>query len=89
VSQPFRCCASNTLTMPPRQGNLQGGDSNYFRRPVGTTMKFAVVWHYPHITALVLDDDFDFSAALSDDQIQRLVQYNDDSWVHSLFAIGD
>ena len=56
---------------------------------MGRTLKFAVIWHYPHITALVLDDDFDFSAALSDDQIQRLVQYNDDSWVHSLFAIGD
>lgn len=26
-----------------RQGNLQGGDSNYFKRPVGTKLKFAVV----------------------------------------------
>jgi len=72
-----------------RQGNLQGGDSNYFKRPVGRMMKFAVVWHYPHITALVLDDDFDFSSSMSDDQIQRLVSYDPDSWTHSLFAIGD
>ncbi|KAF2831434.1 hypothetical protein CC86DRAFT_443130 [Ophiobolus disseminans] len=72
-----------------RQGNLQGGDSNYFKRPVGRKMKFAVVWHYPHITAMVLDDSFDFSSSLSDAQIQRLVAYDADSWVHSLFAIGD
>jgi hypothetical protein len=72
-----------------RQGNLEGGDSNYFKRPVGRMLKFAVIWHYPSITARVLDDGFDFSASLSSDQIQRLVSYNPDSWVHSLFAIGD
>ncbi|KAL6711931.1 target of Sbf [Coniothyrium glycines] len=72
-----------------RQGNLEGGDSNYFKRPVGRTMKFAVVWHFPHITALVLDDDFDFSATISNEQIQSLVSYDPSSWVHSLFAIGD
>ena len=52
-------------------------------------MKFAVVWHYPHITALVLDDGFDFGTSLSDEQMQRLVEYDPDNWVHSLFAIGD
>jgi hypothetical protein len=72
-----------------RQGNLEGGDSNYFKRPVGRTIKFGVVWHYPHITAVVLDNDFDFAASLSDDQIQTLVSYDPNSWVHSQFAIGD
>ncbi|CAN9340353.1 unnamed protein product [Alternaria sp. RS040] len=72
-----------------RQGNLEGGDSNYFRRPVGQTMKFAVVWHYPHITVLVLDDKFDFSQSMSDDAMRKLVAYDPDSWVHSLYAIGD
>lgn len=72
-----------------RQGNLEGGDSNYFKRPVGTTLKFAVVWHYPHITARVLDDDFDFADVLTEDQIGDLVAYDPDSWVHSLFPIGD
>ncbi|CBX95498.1 hypothetical protein LEMA_P026500.1 [Plenodomus lingam JN3] len=72
-----------------RQGNLEGGDSNYFKRPVGATMKFAVVWHYPHITAMVLDDSFDFGERLSDALVQRLVQYDPNSWVHSLFPIGD
>ncbi|KAH3957684.1 hypothetical protein HBI49_016560 [Parastagonospora nodorum] len=72
-----------------RQGNLEGGDSNYFRRPVGRMLKFAVIWTFPNITALVLDDDFDFSESLSDDQIRQLVSYDPDSWVHSLFAIGD
>ncbi|KAH8732758.1 putative TOS1-like glycosyl hydrolase-domain-containing protein [Phaeosphaeriaceae sp. PMI808] len=72
-----------------RQGNLQGGDSNYFKRPVGKKLKFAVIWHYPHITARILDSSFDFSSSLSNDQMQRLVAYDADSWVHSLFAIGD
>jgi hypothetical protein len=52
-------------------------------------MKFVVVWHYPNITASVLDDDFNFSTSLSNDQVQQLVSYDPDSWVHSLFAIGD
>ncbi|OAL55744.1 hypothetical protein IQ07DRAFT_618163 [Pyrenochaeta sp. DS3sAY3a] len=72
-----------------RQGNLEGGDSNYFKRPVGKRLKFAVVWHYPHITAMVLDDGFDFATRLSNEQTQKLVQYDPNSWVHSLFAIGD
>lgn len=71
-----------------RQGNLEGGDSNYFQRPVGTMLKFAVVWTFPNITALVLDDDFDFNDSLSDAQMQQLVSYDPDSWVHSLFSIG-
>ncbi|KAF9699574.1 hypothetical protein EKO04_002562 [Ascochyta lentis] len=72
-----------------RQGNLEGGDSNYFKRPVGRALKFAVVWHYPHITARVLDDDYNFPEALSEDEINSLVAYDPDSWVHSLFPIGD
>ncbi|KAF1830204.1 hypothetical protein BDW02DRAFT_573250 [Decorospora gaudefroyi] len=71
-----------------RQGNLEGGDSNYFKRPIGQTMKFALVWHFPHITALVLDDNFDFTETLSEAQLQRLVAYDPESWVHSLFPIG-
>jgi hypothetical protein len=72
-----------------RQGNLEGGDSNYFKRPVGYRTKFAVVWHYPNITAMVLNDDFEFDASLSQNQIQQLVSYDSNSWVHSLFVIGD
>lgn len=72
-----------------RQGNLEGGDSNYFKRPVGATLKFAVVWYYPHITVRVLDDNFDFADGLRKDQIDDLVAYDPDSWVHSLFPIGD
>jgi len=71
-----------------RQGNLEGGDSNYFSRPVGKTMKFAVVWHYPHITAMVLDNRFYFSESMTDDAVRKLVAYDPDSWTHSLFAIG-
>ncbi|KAF2855473.1 hypothetical protein T440DRAFT_474885 [Plenodomus tracheiphilus IPT5] len=72
-----------------RQGNLEGGDSNYFRRPVGQKVKFAVLWHFPHITAMVLDNSFKFGESLSDALVQKLVQYDPNSWVHSLFPIGD
>jgi hypothetical protein len=72
-----------------RQGNLEGGDSNYFLRPVGRKLRFAVVWHYPHITATVLDDDYEFGDSLTEEQVESLVAYDPDSWVHSLFPIGD
>jgi hypothetical protein len=38
---------------------------------------------------LVLDDKFDFSQSMSDDAMKKLVAYDPDSWVHSLYAIGD
>ena len=52
-------------------------------------LKFAVVWHFPHITARVLDDDYDFPEYLTEGQIDALVAYDPDSWMHSLFPIGD
>ncbi|KAH6638068.1 putative TOS1-like glycosyl hydrolase-domain-containing protein [Boeremia exigua] len=72
-----------------RQGNLEGGDSNYFKRPVGKKLKFAVVWHFPHITARVMEDDYEFPDSLAEGQIDALVAYDPDSWVHSMFPIGD
>jgi hypothetical protein len=51
-------------------------------------LKFAVIWAFPNITAFVLDDGFDFNNSLSNSQIQQLVSYDPDSWVHSLFPIG-
>ncbi|KAH7123639.1 putative TOS1-like glycosyl hydrolase-domain-containing protein [Dendryphion nanum] len=72
-----------------RQGNLEGGDSNWFRRPVRKTMKFAVVFHEYNITAVVLDDGFDFLQTLNEGDIQRIIGYDADSPAHSLFAIGD
>ncbi|KAF2707669.1 hypothetical protein K504DRAFT_470057 [Pleomassaria siparia CBS 279.74] len=71
-----------------RPGNLEGGDSNYFRRPVGRTLKFAVVLYQFNITATVLGDEFVFGKSLSMDQVKSVVQYDPDSSTHSLFAIG-
>jgi hypothetical protein len=71
-----------------RQGNIEGGDSNYFRRPVGQTLKFAVVFYGYNITATVLDDEFVFSEGLEESVISEMVQYDPDSDSHSLFAIG-
>lgn len=72
-----------------RSGNLEGGDSNYFKRPVGTMVKFAVVWNFPDIIVMLLADDFEFETVLSDDQVQTLVMYDADSSEHSLFVIGN
>ncbi|KAF9736232.1 hypothetical protein PMIN02_006794 [Paraphaeosphaeria minitans] len=72
-----------------RQGNLEGGDSNYFRRPVGRTIKFAVVFHNWNITARVLDDGFDIGASLTQAQIDDILAYDASDNSHSLFLIGD
>jgi hypothetical protein len=72
-----------------RQGNLEGGDSNYFRRPVGRTLKFAVVFYQFNITATVLDNEFVFGEGLDERVIKNIVNYDPDSSIHSLFAIGN
>ena len=71
-----------------RQGNLESGDSNYFQRPVGRTLKFAVVFYEFNITATVLDDGFLFGEGLEESVVREIVQYDPDSNSHSLFAIG-
>ncbi|KAF2442521.1 hypothetical protein P171DRAFT_523321 [Karstenula rhodostoma CBS 690.94] len=72
-----------------RPGNLEGGDSNYFLRPVGRTIKFAVVFHHWNITARVLDDGFDFGASLTQAQIDAILAYDASDYSHSLFSVGD
>ncbi|KAF2636177.1 hypothetical protein P280DRAFT_410219 [Massarina eburnea CBS 473.64] len=72
-----------------RQGNLEGGDSNYFGRPVGRMLKFVVVFHNWNITARVLDDSFDFSQDLTEAQIYKILGYDMNDKSHSLYAIGD
>lgn len=72
-----------------RPGNIEGGDSNYFLRPVGRTIKFAVVFYNWNITARVLDDGFDFGASLTQAQIDDILAYDRNDNSHSLYSIGD
>ena len=72
-----------------RQGNLEGGDSNYFKRPVGRKLKFAVVFWNFNITAVVLDDGFEFGEAVGHARIMDIIRYDAGSSAHSLFPIGD
>ncbi|KAF1975340.1 hypothetical protein BU23DRAFT_503985 [Bimuria novae-zelandiae CBS 107.79] len=72
-----------------RPGNLEGGDSNYFLRPVGRIIKFAVVFHNWNITARVLGADFDFSASLTQAQIEDILAYDPSDYSHLLFPIRD
>jgi hypothetical protein len=71
-----------------RQGNFQGGDSNYFRRPVGRKMKFAVVWYEHNVTAAVLPDGLVFGEGLGMADVREIVRYEEGSREHSLFNIG-
>lgn len=71
-----------------RQGNLEGGDSNYFRRPVGRRQKWAVILKGFNITVTALPDNFDFGASLTDEVVSGLVRYDPNSNLHSLFPIG-
>lgn len=72
-----------------RQGNLEGGGSNYFLKPVGRMIKFAVVFHNWNITAMVLDDGFDFDNGITAPQIEDILRYDAADSEHSLFPIGD
>jgi hypothetical protein len=72
-----------------RQGNIEGGDSNYFRRPVGRMLKFAVIFHNYNITAVALNDAFDFSQTITEETIRSIIAYDPDSSAHSLYAVGD
>ncbi|KAF2186996.1 hypothetical protein K469DRAFT_571498, partial [Zopfia rhizophila CBS 207.26] len=71
-----------------RQGNLEGGNSNYFKRPVGKTIKVTVIFHNCNITAAVLDDSFRFDETLSASQITDIFAYDPKSNAHSFVAIG-
>ncbi|KAF2736585.1 hypothetical protein EJ04DRAFT_521802 [Polyplosphaeria fusca] len=71
-----------------RQGNLEGGDSNYFQRPVGRRMKFGVIFTNLNITATVIDDSFNFPPTLDQGTIDKLIAYDSNSNAHSLFRIG-
>lgn len=71
-----------------KKGNKEGGDSNYFKRPVGRKMKFAAIWYQNNITAAVLDDGFLFAQTLSPDVVDKIVAYDPNSDEQSLFPIG-
>ena len=71
-----------------RQGNIQGGDSNYFLRPIGKIAKVAVVFYEYNITVSILDGSFDFSNTLAGSRIADIVACDSNTNTDLLFTIG-
>ena len=67
--------SGNTRAKSTWHGNVSGGDSNYFNRPTGSTMKAAVLFdgNSSAATIVVLPEDTDFSTTLSADQVNEFV----------------
>lgn len=70
-------------------GNVAGGDSDYFVRPTGSTIKAALIMNGANIHIKVLDDSFDFGSSIDASTIsdiceETLIQ----STVVSLFALS-
>jgi hypothetical protein len=67
--------SGNTKAKSTYHGNPSGGDSNYFDRPTGGTIKAAVVLDGPgsagHI--VILPDSTDFPATIPDDTVSGFV----------------
>ncbi|GAB7354707.1 hypothetical protein MBLNU459_g5124t1 [Dothideomycetes sp. NU459] len=70
-------------------GNIAGGDSDYFSRPTGSTIKAAVILNGSNIHIKVLDDSFDFGSSLDASTISDICESTlTQSKVVSLFALS-
>jgi len=65
--------SGNTRCKSTIHGNSQGGDSDYFVRPVGETMKAAVLMMDEHAHIVVLDPSYSFQDVLSLDIVNQIV----------------
>ena len=64
--------SGNTRAKSTWHGNVSGGDSNYFNRPTGATMKAAIIFDGNSSAAsiVVLPADTDFATSLTADQVR-------------------
>jgi hypothetical protein len=67
--------SSNTRAKSTWHGNVSGGDSNYFNRPTGSTIKAAIIFDADSSVAsiVVLLDDTDFATTLTADQVNAFL----------------
>lgn len=82
--------SGNTRGKSTFHGNIAGGDSAYFNRPTGAPIKLAVVMSDYKATIKTLDDSYDFSQSLTNDQVASLLSTNSlaGSLGSSIFALG-
>lgn len=65
--------AGNTRCKSTVHGNSAGGDSDYFVRPTGKTMKAAVLMINENAHLQVLSDDYSFQNVLTADIVNAIV----------------
>lgn len=53
-------------------GNINGGDSDYFARPTGSTIKAALIMNGDNIHIKLLDDDYEFGSSLDESSISDI-----------------
>lgn len=53
-------------------GNINGGDSDYFKRPTDSTIKAALVMNGDNMHIKVLDDSFEFGSSLEESDISDI-----------------
>lgn len=84
--------SGNTRCKSTIHGNVSGGDSNYFERPVDGTVKVAVVFDADNKAGhiVVLPDETRFEEMLTDEQVAGFVNQggNEDGVAKSLFRLG-
>jgi hypothetical protein len=81
--------SGNTRTKSTWHSNVSGGDSNYFDRPTGSTMKAAIVFDGNSSAAhiVVLPDNTDFATTISADQVSGFLNSVTGSQA-ALFVLG-
>lgn len=82
--------SGNTRCKSTIHGNISGGDSNYFDRPVDSTVKVAVIFDGDnsdgHIVVLPAETNFD--QTLTDAQVAEYVNKDSSDVARSLFRLG-
>lgn len=82
--------SGNTRCKSTIHGNISGGDSNYFDRPVDSTVKVAVIFDGDNSAGhiVVLPDETQFDHTLTDAHIADLVNRDSSDVAKSLFRLG-
>jgi hypothetical protein len=82
--------AGNMRCKSTVHGNISGGDSNYFDRPVDSTVKVAVIFDGDNSAGhiVVLPDENSFDQTLTDAQVAGFVNMDSSDIARSLFRLG-
>ncbi|EEQ88880.2 uncharacterized protein BDCG_04000 [Blastomyces dermatitidis ER-3] len=68
--------AGNMRAKSTLHGNISGGDSHFFERPSGKTVKLAVVFNAAgsSVHIKILDDSFEFKPTLDGEEVEAMLQ---------------